>query len=147
MSFRVGIADELELTDDELAELDTTEDDTMTWYDIDPSDIELARRDAMIARGYRHLAAVLAGATLIAALIVGVGVLSTRDAQAQDLTATRVINDRPYTWILPEAGCRLLRGWEDMSAQAWCPSGLLTYDPDGAEDRDAGVWYVADYTR
>ncbi len=89
----------------------------------------------------QQIAAVLAGATLVAALIVCIGMLAT-DARAQDTrTVTRTINDRPYQWTLPEAGCALLRAWEDGSSTAWCADGLHRYDPENR------TWYSVTTSR
>jgi len=52
------------LADDEPWVCSACAEDKMTWYDIDPSDIELARRDAMIERGYLNLAALIAGVSI-----------------------------------------------------------------------------------
>lgn len=88
---------------------------------------------------------VLLFASLVASLI---GTAGLEHARAQDSRiVTRTINDRPYTWTLPEAGCQFVRGWEDMSARAWCPSGMYAFDPDGSADRAAGVWYEVNTTR
>jgi len=90
---------------------------------------------------------VLALACLVAVLIGTAGLEHVR-AQDTTLTAQRTINARPYTWTLPEAGCQLLRGWEDSGAQAWCPSGLYNYDPDGdVTTGKAPGWYPASATR
>lgn len=90
---------------------------------------------------------VLALACLVAVLIGTAGLEHVR-AQDTTLTAQRTINARPYTWTLPEAGCQLLRGWEDSGAQAWCPSGLYNYDPDSdVTTGKAPGWYPASATR
>lgn len=74
-------------------------------------------------------------------LAVAVGTWGWQQVQAQDATVTRSINDRPYTWTLPEAGCSFLRGWEDQSGLAWCPDGLVRYDPEDEH------WYAVSVTR
>ncbi len=83
---------------------------------------------------------VLALACLIAALIGTAGLERVR-AQDTTLTAPHAINGRIYEWEAPEAGCQLVRWYEDGSATAFCPSGLFNYDPDGSRDRGIG-WYV-----
>lgn len=57
---------------------------------------------------------------------------------------TRTIDGRPHTWSVP-AGCTITQAWEDHSAIAQCSSGIIAYDPDGAQNRAAGTWYVPDY--
>lgn len=83
---------------------------------------------------------VLALACLIAALI-GTAGLERVLAQDTTLTAPHAINGRIYEWEAPEAGCQLVRWYEDGSATAFCPSGFFNYDPDGSRDRGIG-WYV-----
>jgi hypothetical protein len=136
MHERTDLADEL--TAEDLAELDTMED-TLTWYDLDPSDIELARRDAMIERGYLNLAALIAGVTVgLLALAFGLA-LFARDVQAQDttLTAPGQINGRVYEWPaigndLYTRSCEIVRWWEDGSAIAscWEDGAAYTFDPE-----------------
>jgi len=95
----------------------------------------------------RAIAAIIGLASIVAALVFSAGMLLPHDVQATDgRTVTRTIQGHPHEWTLPEAGCNLLRAWEDHSATAWCPSGLYAYDPDGSKDRAEGVWYVANYS-
>lgn len=111
----------------------------------EPSDAQLAQRDALIERGWRELAAVLAG--IAVGLLVLVSGL-THDARAHDTGLTRVVDGRTLTWpaIGTEAytrSCEIVRAWEDGSAEAYCAEdgAFMVYDPE------LNTWYNATETR
>lgn len=87
--------------------------------------------------------AVVLLASFVAVLIGTAGM----EAQAHPRTAQRTLNGHAYTWTLPDAGCQLLRAWEDGNATAFCPDGLYAFDPDGSKDRDPQTWYALSTTR
>lgn len=120
----------------------------------EPSDAELAQRDALIARGWQRLAAVLAGATLAAALITGIGAHLTHEARAQDAGLSRVVDGRTITWPVIgtpgySASCEIVQAWEDGSAIATCreDGAVMAFDPDGSDTRDPQTWYKVETTR
>lgn len=131
--------------------------------ELDPTDDDLARRDAMISRGYRHLAAILAGNgplvfCLIALALAGIG-LHVTDAQAQDTNLHAPYGTQEWPYIgTPEysRSCSIIDFYDDGWATAYCTEdgAMYVYDVDGqTSPNTAGVpvrqpgWYAVETSR
>ena len=80
-----------------------------TWEE--PTDHEKLRAWAITERMFAGDWAALLFPLLC--LVIAGTCLWGGNAHAQDSRiVTRTINDRPYTWTLPEAGCQFVRGWD-----------------------------------